>query len=103
MRKPAMFLSVLAVPLFLSAVSAQSKTDEERFFKAAVVECTKAGGTVFKLKECDGSISKWCKISEKEQCYADQVRDGQCSVGRYDEAIGAIVGVTPRVLCDNKQ
>lgn len=63
-------------------------------------ECEKAGGVSFSIKECDGSESEWCKISEEEQCYSDQVKSGKCIVGEYDEELGGIVGVTPRVVCD---
>ena len=58
-------------------------------------ECKKAGGKIVMVKECDSSESAWCKISEKEQCYADQVKDGKCVV--------SMKKISPRVLCDKEQ
>lgn len=66
-------------------------------------ECEKAGGILSKLQECDGSESDWCNISEREACYADQVKDGKCTAGYYSEELGGVVGISPRVLCDNLQ
>jgi len=66
-------------------------------------ECEKAGGKLKKIKECNGSESEWCIISEREECYADQVENGRCTVGEYSQERKAIVGITPRVLCDNWQ
>ncbi len=67
----------------------------------AQTECEKAKGEIVKIKECDGSESEWCVISEKEQCYADQVKNGRCTAGKYSEKYKGIVGISPRVLCDN--
>jgi len=66
-------------------------------------ECEKSGGRIEPKPECDGSSSQWCLISDREQCYADQVKDGKCTVGTYDESAGGIVGITPKVLCDNPE
>jgi len=66
-------------------------------------ECQKAGGRLTKTRECDGSESVWCFISEKEECYADQVSKGKCTVGEYSEELRGIVGISPRVLCDSEQ
>lgn len=67
---------------------------------AAQSECEKAKGETIKIEECDGSQSDWCVISGKEQCYADQVKEGRCIVGEYSEELKGIVGITPKVLCD---
>jgi hypothetical protein len=69
----------------------------------SLLECVKAGGRLEKSKECDGSEIDWCNISEKEQCYADQVHDGKCTAGKYSEELKAIVGISPRILCDKYQ
>lgn len=82
----------LIIPLFACA-----QQDKD------VSECAKAGGKLITIKECDGSESLWCVISEREQCYADQVENGKCTVGEYSEELKGIVGVTPRVLCDKDQ
>ena len=66
-------------------------------------ECKKASGKIVLSKECDGTVSAWCVISEKEQCYADQVKNGHCTAGQYDENTKSIVGISPRVLCDKEQ
>jgi len=66
-------------------------------------DCTRAGGYLFEIEECDGSKSPWCEISEKEQCYLDKVIDGRCSEGVWSEEYQAIVGITPKVLCDGLQ
>ena len=58
-----------------------------------ISECEKAGGILTKIKECDNSESDWCAIPENEECYADQVKDGRCTV----------VNLSPRVLCDKEQ
>ena len=68
--------------------------------KGYLTECEKAGGKIVKIKECDGSEGDWCVISEKEQCYTDQVENGRCTVGKYSEELKGILGITPRVLCD---
>jgi len=88
-----------AVLVFLCALPFISRAQSGK----EVSECEKAGGTLTVIKECDGSESLWCTISEREQCYADQVADGKCTVGEYSEELKGIVGVTPRVLCDNGQ
>lgn len=67
-----------------------------------LTECEKAGGNVVQIEECDGSKSDWCIISAKEQCYADQVKDGHCTAGHYDEELKGIVGISPKVLCDSR-
>ncbi|HPB67398.1 MAG TPA: hypothetical protein PLT76_08285 [Candidatus Omnitrophota bacterium] len=67
---------------------------------AAESECEKAKGKIIRLEECDGSRSDWCILSEKEQCYADQVKEGRCTAGEYSEELKGIVGITPKVLCD---
>jgi len=63
-------------------------------------ECEIAGGYIKMDEECNGEKSEWCVISKKEQCYADQVVNGRCSVGEYSEELKGIVGISPRVLCD---
>lgn len=72
----------------------------EEVLPVSVDECTRAGGKISQITECDGSQSDWCEISEQEQCYADQVKEGRCAQGEYDEELGGIVGITPKVLCD---
>ncbi|MFH0855594.1 MAG: hypothetical protein V1869_03685 [Candidatus Omnitrophota bacterium] len=83
-----------------AAVRHKGQITQESVDKNNLSECEKAGGKLTKIKECDGSESSWCVISAKEQCYADQVENGKCSVGKYSEESKAIVGISPRVLCD---
>lgn len=54
--------------------------------------CLQAGGFESNIKECDGSESPWCILSETDQCYADQISGGKCPDM-----------VSPRVLCDQEQ
>ena len=103
------FLLVFSSVCFAQdAVTKASPQYKEQITQTAIdqenlSECEKAGGKLTKVKECDGSESDWCVISEKEQCYADQVKDGKCTVGKYSEELKAIVGISPRVLCDKYQ
>lgn len=101
MRGRLLILS-LALPVFFcyaqEAVLYNEPADEQ-----LSSECEQAHGVLVTIEECDGSQSLWCMISEKEQCYADQVKDGHCTVGEYSEELHGIVGVTPRVLCDYEQ
>lgn len=68
--------------------------------RADAAACRAARGVVKTIKECDGSKSQWCAVSEREACYADQLRDGKCTVGKYSEMLRAVVGVKPRVICN---
>ena len=85
----------------------EAKKEKRGFWKSGhlrnITECTKAGGMLKNIKECDGSDSDWCFISKTEQCYAHQVRSGKCSVGEYSQEFDAIIGITPRVLCDSEE
>ena len=67
----------------------------------SIAQCAKAGGMLKNIKECDGSDSDWCIISETEQCYGHQVSNGKCVAGEYSEDRDAITGITPRVVCDS--
>lgn len=66
-----------------------------------ITACARAGGLLKNIKECDGSDSDWCIISEREQCYASQIGNGRCTAGYYSEEHDAISGITPRVICDD--
>ncbi len=105
--KSILVLSLLIFPtLFFSydiSYSASSDNEETIVSLGEGKECIEAGGKISMIKECNGSESAWCEISEKEQCYADRVRGGHCTVGRYDEEAKGIVGFTPKVLCDKEQ
>ncbi|MFH0762685.1 MAG: hypothetical protein V1925_02215 [Candidatus Omnitrophota bacterium] len=97
---------LLAFPLVCFGQEAAPK-DEGQPVEAVIgqegpSECEKAGGQLTKTQECDGLESDWCVISERQQCYADQVQDGKCTVGEYSEELQAIIGITPRVICDSK-
>ncbi|MFH1458507.1 MAG: hypothetical protein ABIG31_04995 [Candidatus Omnitrophota bacterium] len=102
---------LLALPLVCFGQDAITKaspqyedpTEETAIEKEPLSECEKAGGQLTKIKECDDSESDWCVISEREQCYADQVKDGRCTKGEYSEELGGIVGIAPRVLCDGDE
>jgi hypothetical protein len=115
MRKNLFFILLLNFPLVCfaqGAVSTASPNTEEAqindgdglgaeerggsFSRQADEEkCKNAGGKIMIIKECDGSESVWCEISEMNQCYADQVQDGECMVKMED--------ISPRVLCDKEQ
>jgi len=92
--------TIIILFLVFSGVKAQDSTVDK---KQDLSDCEKAGGKLTKVKECDNSESDWCTISEKEQCYVDQVKDGKCTVGQYSEELKGIVGISPRVLCDKEQ
>ena len=83
------FAVIMLCLVFAAAKAQETFKDENK----DVSECEKAGGKLTKIKECDNSESDWCIISEKEECYADQVKDGKCTV----------VNISPRVLCDKQQ
>ncbi|MFC1510049.1 hypothetical protein ACFL49_00095 [Candidatus Omnitrophota bacterium] len=96
-----LFACVMLSFLFIGVCMSQEsdvKIDQENNNRLSA--CEKAGGTIKIIKECDGSESDWCDISEKEQCYADQVEEGGCTVGEYSEELGGITGISPRVFCD---
>ncbi len=82
--------SVIILCLVFSIVNSQGSFGDEG---QDLSECEKAGGKITRIKECDNSESDWCIISEKEGCYADQVKNGRC----------AVVNISPRVLCDKNQ
>jgi endonuclease YncB( thermonuclease family) len=85
----------------------EAKKEKRGFWKRGhlrnIAQCAKAGGMLRNIKECDNSDSDWCIVSDTQQCYAHQVRNGKCSVGEYSEEMDAIVGITPRVLCDEEE
>ena len=87
---------ILIVSVILSVLC----NEDQSFYARA---CKEAGGQITFIEECDGSRNLWCVISEKEQCYADQVKEGRCAEGTYSEELGGIVGITPRVLCEEGQ
>jgi len=87
---------IFALTLVTSAFAAEARPKK-------VSECEKARGSIITRTECDGSESPWCVISKKEECYADQVKNGHCTVGHYDETARGVVGITPRVLCDGEK
>ncbi|HBL18556.1 MAG: hypothetical protein A2X36_09125 [Elusimicrobia bacterium GWA2_69_24] len=67
--------------------------------QAGAAACRAARGTLKTIRECDGSKSQWCVVSAREACYADQLKDGKCTVGKYSQDLNAVVGVKPRVIC----
>ena len=103
-----LFLSVTAV-LFFSQ-SFEDKIDNNQNIitdqQNTLSECEKAGGKLLKIKECNGSESDYCILSEKIHCYADLVKGGKCDVEfsekRYNETGDGMIGrgSGPRVLCD---
>ncbi len=107
MKKIKLIIFLLFFIVFLSGcvkndvAQPQLNPESNNYSSQQISECENAKGVISIIKECDGSESEWCKISEKEQCYSDQVKNGKCTIGKYDEELGGIVGVTPRVLCDN--
>jgi len=49
--------------------------------------CEAAGGRLFEMRECDGTVSQVCALN-RDKCYLDQVQDGMCT-GVFQ----------PRILC----
>jgi len=110
MGKIILIVLLLTLPLFCFAQETSkqmSPQQQEQIIRTEaegklLSECEKAGGKLVKITECDNSESDWCTISEREQCYADQVEDGRCTVGEYSQEFGGIIGITPRVICDSE-
>jgi putative hemolysin len=100
---PLLTIAILSGCSMYNTNQSQFKNESSNNQSQQTSQCEKAGGTIVLTEECDGSKIEWCKISEKEQCYSDQIKNNRCSVGKYDEESGSIAGIMPRVLCDGQK